>query len=132
MRPLAPSLAGAGWVIAGNYNATTEAHLWPRLTRLDVLGLPYLRLLRRAAWCTLRRGQTGEPCCNGNRESVWRLFHRDGVVCCLTRTWPKRRRRQAGLGANPALRHVQVLRLCSAADVERVVCSLRGRDAVMR
>lgn len=131
-RRLAPSLAGTGWVIAGNYNATTEAHLWPRLTHLVVLDLPYPLLLWRAAWRTLRRGLTGEPCCNGNRESVWRLFHRDGVVRYLTRTWKKRRRRHAGLGADPALRHVQVLRLCSAADVERFVRSLRGRDAVMR
>ncbi len=112
-RRLAPRLAGPGWVVAGNYNATTEAHLWPRLTHLVVLDLPYPLLLWRSVWRTLRRGLTGEACCNGNRESVWRLLHRDGVVRYLTRTWRKRRRRHAGLAAEPALRHAQVLRLRS-------------------
>ena len=81
-----------------------------------VLDLPYPLLLRRTAWRTLLRGLTGAPCCNGNRESPWRLLHRDGVLRYLVRTWHKRHRRHAGLAAEPALAHTQVLRLCSRAD----------------
>lgn len=116
-RRLAPHLPGAGWVVTGNYFATTEVLVWPRATHLVLLDLPYPLLLRRTLWRTLVRGVTGAPCCNGNRESVWRLFHRDGVVRYLTRTWRKRRQRYAGLAAEPALAHVQVLRLRTAEQV---------------
>lgn len=110
-RRLAPHLEAPGWVVAGNYHATTERQVWPRATHLVVLDLPYPTLLRRAFWRTLRRGLTGEPCCNGNRESVWRIFHHDGVVRYLTRTWHKRHARYATLARDPALAHARVVHL---------------------
>ena len=116
-RRLAPHLAAPGWVVAGNYFATTEVLVWPRVTHLVLLDLPYPLLLRRTLWRTLVRGVTGAPCCNGNRESVWRVFHRDGVVRYLTRTWRKRRQRYAALPGDAALAHAQVLRLRTAAQV---------------
>lgn len=118
-RRLAPHLDRPGWVIAGNYHATTERHVWPRATHLLVLDLPYPTLLRRTLWRTLVRGVTGAPCCNGNRESVWRVLHRDGVVRYLTRTWRRRHRRYAGLATEPALAHARVVRLQTPAEVAR-------------
>ncbi len=112
-RRLAPHLEGEAWVIVGNYGLTTERDVWPRLTTLIVLDLPFGLMLRRTLWRTLARGVTRAPCCNGNTESVWRLFHRDGVVRYLMRTWHKRHRRFAALAAEPALQHAQVLHLRS-------------------
>jgi Shikimate kinase len=123
-RRLAPIVAQPGWVIAGNYHATTEAHVWPRLTRLIVLDLPYLTLLRRAAWRTLVRGVTGAPCCNGNVESLWRAFHPEGVMVHMTIHWRRRHRRYAGMGQEAALAHAQVLRLRSAAQVAEWLATL--------
>ena len=123
-RRLAPHLLAPGWAVAGNYHATTEALVWPLLTHLIVLDLPYPLLLRRTAWRTLIRGLTGTPCCNGNRESVWRLLHRDGVVRYLTRTWRKRHRRYAGLAAEPGLAHAQVVRLRTPREVRGFVAAL--------
>jgi len=117
-RRLAPRIAGDAWIVCGNYFLTTERALWPRITTLLVLDLPYPLLLRRTLWRTLRRGLTAEPCCNGNTESLWRLFHRDGVVRYLTRTWRRRHRRYAGLAAEPALQHAQVLRLRTPREVQ--------------
>ena len=116
-RRLAPHLAQPGWVVAGNYHATTERHVWPLLTHLVVLDLPYPLLLRRTLWRTLVRGLTGTPCCNGNRESVWRVLHHDGVVRYLSRTWRRRHARYIGLAQDPALAHAQVVHLGSAAAV---------------
>lgn len=127
-RRLAPHLEAPGWVVAGNYHATTERQVWPRATHLLVLDLPYPTLLRRALWRTLRRGLTGEPCCNGNRESVWRLFHRDGVVRYLTRTWRRRHRRYAGLAEEPGLAGVRVVRLGSPREVAAWVAGLTGPE----
>ena len=100
-----------------------------------VLDLPYPLLLRRTAWRTLVRGLTGAPCCNGNRESPWRLLHRDRVLRYLVRTWHKRHRRHAGLAAEPALAHAQVLRLCSRAEVREFQarwCATRWAPPVSR
>jgi len=123
-RRLAPTLAQPGWVIAGNYHATTEAHVWPRLTQLVVLDLPYLTMLRRTAWRALVRGLTGAPCCNGNRESLWRLLHHDGVLLYMTRHWRRRHKRYAGLGQEAALAHAQVLRLRTPAQARDWVDTL--------
>ena len=117
-RRLAPIVVQPGWVIAGNYHATTEVHVWPRLTQLVLLDLPYLTLLRRAAWRTLVRGITGTPCCNGNTESLWRAFHPEGVMVHMTLNWRRRHRRYAGLQSEAAVAHAQVLRLRSPAQVQ--------------
>ncbi len=126
---LAPHLAQPGWVVAGNYHATTERLVWPRLTHLLVLDLPYPLLLRRTLWRTLVRGLTGTPCCNGNRESVARLLHHDGVVRYLGRTWRRRHARYATLVQEPALAHAQVVRLQDTAAVREFERGhgLRGR-----
>lgn len=109
-RRLLPTLALPGWVVVGNYRATTEPHVWPRATHLVVLDLPFATLLRRTVWRTLRRGLTGEPCCNGNRESLRRFFHEDGLVRYLLRNWRSRHERQKRLADEPALAHARVLR----------------------
>lgn len=118
-RRLAPRVAGDGWVVAGNYFATTEPMLWPRLTQLLVLDLPYALMMRRTVWRTLKRGLTGEPCCNGNRESLRRIAHADGVIRYLARSWPRRHARFAGIRHEPALAHAQVHVLRRPAEVAR-------------
>jgi adenylate kinase family enzyme len=117
-RRVAPIAAGDRWVIAGNYGATAEPHLWPRLTKLVILDLPYPQLMRRCVCRTLWRGLRGEPCCNGNRESVLRLLHHDGVLRYLHRTWHKRHARYAVLAGEPALRHAQVVHLTSQRTID--------------
>ena len=117
-RRVAPIAAQDDWVIAGNYGATAEVLLWPRLTKLVVLDLPYTKLMRRCVWRTLHRGLSGTPCCNGNHESVLRLLHHDGVVRYLHRTWRKRHTRYATLATESALRHAQVVRLTSQRAID--------------
>jgi adenylate kinase family enzyme len=126
-RRLLPRLEREGWVVAGNYHLTTEAHVWPRITDLVVLDLPFPLMMRRCLMRTLRRGLTGEPCCNGNRESVWRLFNRDGVVRYLARTWRKRHRRYAGLAQEAALAHARVTRLTTPAEVADFAAAFEAR-----
>jgi adenylate kinase family enzyme len=117
-RRVAPIAAQDDWVIAGNYGATAEVLLWPRLTQLLVLDLPYAQLMQRCVSRTLRRGLTGEPCCNGNRESVLRFLHHDGVVRYLHRTWRKRRARYATLADEPALAQTHVVHLTSQRAID--------------
>ena len=120
-RRLAPQLDPPGWVVAGNYFATTEPRVWPRATHLVVLDLPYPLMLWRTLRRTLHRGLSGQPCCHGNVESIWRLFHRDGVLRYLMRTWRKRHARYATLPYEPALAHTRVLHLRSTAAVRALL-----------
>jgi Shikimate kinase len=123
-RRVAPTLALPGWVIVGNYRATTEPHVWPRITHLVVLDLPLPTLLWRTTRRTLWRGLSGEPCCNGNRERLGRLFHRDGVVHYLLRTWRSRHRRQLQLHREPALAHAQVWRYARSPRTAELLARL--------
>ena len=123
-RRLAPTLAAPGWVVAGNYRATTERHVWPLVTHVLVLDLPLPHLLWRTTWRTLRRGVTGEPCCNGNRESLSRLFHRDGLVRYLLRHGRARHERQRRLHLEPALAHARVLRHTRSPTLHQVLAQL--------
>jgi len=68
------------WIIDGNYSRYRRRHL-ERIQLIVWLDLPlhvtFPRLLRRG----LRRSLTGEPCCNGNRETLTRTFlHRDSLL----------------------------------------------------
>ena len=123
-RRLAPLAAAPGWVVSGNYFASTERVLWPRLQWLIAIDLPLGLLTRRLLWRTLRRGFTGEPCCNGKREPLQRLLQRDGVLRYTWRHWAARHARFATLADEPALAHVEVTCLRDADGASRLLSSL--------
>jgi adenylate kinase family enzyme len=114
------------WVMAGNYHDVTSSIAWPRLTTLIVLDLPLPLMLWRSFRRTVLRGITRSTCCNGNTESLLRLFHRDGVVRYLVRTWRARRERYRQFATLPALRHVRIVHLTSADGVAAFIGNLPG------
>ena len=72
---LAPLAASPAWIVSGNYFASTEPVLRPRVQWLIVLDFPLALVTVRAFRRTLTRAITGEPCCNGNHEQLSRVFH---------------------------------------------------------
>jgi adenylate kinase family enzyme len=132
-RRLAPTLLQPGWVVVGNYGPTTEPHVWPLLTHLLVLDLPYALLMRRTLWRTLRRAITRERFCNGNQESLLRLLHRDGLVRYLARTWARRHARFQRLAADPghepALAQATVLRFEHNPSVDEALALIAAGTA---
>ncbi len=122
----------AQWVLAGNYFHSTEATVWPKLDTLVVLDLPLPLLLARAGWRTVWRSFTGERCCNGNIESVARLWHPDGVIRYTVRHHRRRRQRFAELDRLPELKDVAVHRLGSGREVSRFVAALPAPLATRR
>ncbi len=110
------------WVIEGNYRRF-RARQRHRIDLLIWLDLPLVYVLMRLLRRSLRRSLRGESCCNGNRESLRRLFlHRDSVVLYMLSTWSSHRRAYRQDAAR--LSH---LRLRSARDVERFVQSIAAR-----
>jgi adenylate kinase family enzyme len=116
-RRVTPVLARDAWVIAGNYTRTTERVVWPRVTQLVVLDLPLPMLLLRLARRSARRAFTGEPCCNGNRESFIHTLGRDAPLRYTLRVWKDRHARYPTLAADPRLAHAQVLHLKSEREI---------------
>ncbi len=116
--------SGPRWVLAGSYLDVTAEVAWPRLTTLIVLDLPLPTMFWRSLKRTLVRGVTRSPCCNGNTESLLRLFHRDSVLRYLLRTWRARRARYRQFATLPALRHVRIVHLTRPAEVAAFVAGL--------
>ena len=87
------------WIVMGNYGRARSGldRLADTVVWLDYsLPVTFGRVLRR----TLRRCLTGEACCNGNREGLWRsFFMRDSVVWWSIKTHARRRRECEGFMA---------------------------------
>lgn len=98
------------WVIDGGYSVV-RALVWGRADTIVWLDYSFSRtawqLLRR----TFRRNVRGDPCCNGNRESLRRSLGRDSILLWLLKTyWSNRSRFPDALvqyGPNRRIIHLQ-------------------------
>lgn len=107
----------ARWVVAGNY-AKVRDLVWPRAELIVWLDLPLATVLRRFAARALRQWWSREPICNGNRQTLGHIvIGRDALLPYTLRTYHARRRDWPALLGAPALAHVGVQRLSSAAAV---------------
>lgn len=107
------------WVLAGNYSSVRDL-TWPRADTRVWLDLPLPRTLWRSALRVLRQARSGEPICNGNRQTVAALFFgNDPLLWYAIKTVPARRRQWPHLLAQSEHAHINVARLKSAAAVAR-------------
>jgi adenylate kinase family enzyme len=83
--------AGEKWVVSGNYSPVRDI-VWGRATTIVWLNYAFLPTAYRLIGRTIRRSSTGEPCCNGNRETWARQFGRDSILLWLVKSWAKNRR----------------------------------------
>jgi adenylate kinase family enzyme len=125
-RRVAPIAAQEAWLVVGNYGATAELLLWPRLTTLVVLDLPYPTMMWRILHRSLRRAVRREACCNGNFESLHRLLRHDAPLRYLTRTWRRRHARYVTLASDAGLKHARVVYLARQADVDAWLAAQRA------
>jgi adenylate kinase family enzyme len=115
---VAPVVAGDSWVIDGNYSAVRRKFA-DRVELFVWLDLPFRTTFPRVLRRTLARSRSGEPCCNGNRETLLRGFlHRESILLWSIRT---RFTRRHDFATDFALRpHV---RLRSAREVAEFTSS---------
>ena len=77
-----------------------------------VVGLDYPRWLSLARLVrrSLRRVWTREPVCNGNRETLARLFVQDSIIRWHFRSFARKRQVMRSLSADPAMPPVVLFR----------------------
>jgi len=110
-------IVGEAWILDSAYgNWLTEI-----LPRCDlIVGLDYSRsftfwrLLRRS----IHRARTGEPCCNGNRETFAKLLSLDSILLWHAKSFARKRRRIRTWAADPP-GMTKVLRFTQSQDLER-------------
>lgn len=108
---------GEAWVIDGNYGAVREI-VWSRADTLVWLDLPFLVVMGRLLWRTLRRIVMREALWGVNRET-WRaqFLSRDSLFLWAVKTHWRRRREYAELLSLPEYAQLQVVRLRSPRAV---------------
>lgn len=112
---LHPVIAQERWILAGNYKRIWPA-IWPQLDLLVWLDLPLHTKVWRTFKRTLHRVVTKEPCCNGNYESLPRLFTKDSVVLYLIQTHARRQQEYAAIAQDSTRRPFEFVRLCTQRE----------------
>jgi adenylate kinase family enzyme len=125
---VAKAIAAPAWVVDGNYRSMVQDLVWPRATDLVWLDYPFLVVLGRALWRTVRRAATKEELFGGNRES-WRtsFLERDSILLWMVKTHHENARRYRAILRSGEVDHLRVHRLAHPADASRLLDGL-GRS----
>jgi adenylate kinase family enzyme len=117
-------MSGDGWVLDGNYNSVLEPDVLASVDVVVWLDLPRRTVLPALLGRTLRRGLTREVLWNGNTERLGNLLKprpEDNLLLWVLSRWERTRRKYETLMQQP---EVRVIRLCSRAEVQRLVETL--------
>lgn len=105
------------FVVCGNYRRH-QADILEDTDMVIWLDYPLITCLWRAFKRSLSRYLFKEPCCNGNYETLSRLFGRDSIVLWIWNTYPKRKAVYTAYFENPPPgKHV--IRLTSDLEVAK-------------
>jgi len=122
-RRVAEIVAEDAWVVDGNYSAVRDLVL-ARADTIVWLDLSRLTVTRQIVWRTLRRAITRAELWNGNRESWRAVLSRDPAKSIILWSWTRHtryRERYAKLTADPSYAHLNVLRISSTSQAQRLV-----------
>ena len=102
-RGIAASIAAQDrWVLDSAYGAWRDVVL-PRAELIVGLDYPRWLSLARLVRRTLRRALTREPVCNGNKETIARIFIQDSILRWHFRSFTRKRQVMRGLEADPRM-----------------------------
>mgnify|MGYP001049096745 CR=1 FL=1 len=79
------------WVIDGGYSVVRDL-VWGRADTIVWLDYSPLRTTLQLLKRTVVRNVRGDPCCNGNRESLRRSLGRDSIMLWLLKSYGMNRR----------------------------------------
>jgi adenylate kinase family enzyme len=115
---VAAATSAERWVSDGNYGVVRDL-VWARATALIWLDYPFVTVLRRALYRTVRRALLREELFSGNRESLRKAFlSRDSILWWVVTTWGPRRREYRELSGQQAFGHLDVVAFGSPREAE--------------
>lgn len=79
-----------GWVIDGGYSEVRDL-VWGRADVIVWLDYSFPRTAWRLLGRTIKRNVRGDPCCNGNRESLSRSLGSDSILLWLLKSYWRNR-----------------------------------------
>lgn len=107
---LIPILNQESWVLDANYSAVRDI-TYATADTIIWLDYPFMVTFGRMVRRTVRRVITGEPVCNGNRETFRKSFlSRDSIILWMVTTHGRRRQECDALFATPTPPHQTRLR----------------------
>jgi adenylate kinase family enzyme len=121
---VAEFVAADAWVVDGNYRTALGNTVAGRADTLIFLDPPRHRVMRQVIGRTLRRMARREELWNGNRERWANLFRLDPQESIIMWAWTQHgryREKIAAARADPALAHLEFIRLTSRAQVADLV-----------
>jgi adenylate kinase family enzyme len=80
-----------GWIICGNYSRAQE-QVWKQADTIIWLDLPLYTCLWRAFKRSMKSWIKHEPCCNGNYETIRRIFGKDSIILWVWNTYFRRKK----------------------------------------
>lgn len=80
------------WVICGNHSPARKV-IWSKADTIIWIDPPFLSLLWRVLKRSIRLMVTKQPICNGNYETLRRLFCKDSILYYLVTSYHKCKRR---------------------------------------
>jgi adenylate kinase family enzyme len=84
--------ANENWIISGNFS-NTDHTIWQRCDTIIWLDYNFLRCFYRAFTRSIKRILNKVPCCNGNYETITRLFFsRNSILAWVIKSYNKRRK----------------------------------------
>lgn len=104
------------WVTSGNYSIAREI-TWKHATHFILLEYSFPIVLYRCLIRTFKRVYYKEYCCNGNQESVRRVFSRESIVFWLLKTYWKRKK-ELPVIVEPYLEGATLIRLKKHRDAD--------------
>lgn len=123
---IADAAAGEAWVVDGAYNSWSDV-LLPRTELIVGLDYPRWLSLGRLLARTARRVRSREPVCNGNRETLRRVFARDSIIVWHFVSWKQKRERMRAWAADPGAPRTLLFR--RPAELEAWIAALPSREA---
>lgn len=84
-------MSSHAWIICGNYSRIQKL-TWTDADLIVWLDLSLTTCLWRTLKRSVKRWIAQEPCCNGNYETLRRLFGKDSILLWVWKTYPRRKR----------------------------------------
>ncbi len=103
------------WIADGNYSKARSI-LWQRADTLFWLDYPFHVILRRLTSRTLRHLVLRESCCNGNHETLGKVFSSDSIILWALRSHWRHCHEYERAMTEPRYSHLRKIRFRSPSE----------------